>query len=260
MSDKSGSDDDQKVGYGQPPKSTQFKPGQCGNPKGRPKGSKNKLPPRKFLTQHLEEIVALGDESITARIDGKQKKISRREAIYRSIINNGVKGGVQAQRLASKILTDASSQLEAQRLKEIELIERFIAYYTPLFEERDRDIEAGLPVGSPPALIDPRNITINYDELTFECVETVNFTPEEMESNDFLICACLQRKKSIKLWQGRLASAASPEDEAEAREELERHKGMLEVIPTFFRECADYYMLSEDWMSVIYVGPEEWVE
>ena len=30
-----------EVGYGKPPKSTQFKPGRSGNPKGRTKGSRN---------------------------------------------------------------------------------------------------------------------------------------------------------------------------------------------------------------------------
>ena len=34
------SDDD--VGYGKPPRSRRFKPGQSGNPKGRPKGAKNR--------------------------------------------------------------------------------------------------------------------------------------------------------------------------------------------------------------------------
>ena len=31
-----------EVGYGKPPAKTRFRPGQSGNPKGRPKGSKNK--------------------------------------------------------------------------------------------------------------------------------------------------------------------------------------------------------------------------
>ncbi len=35
------SDDDEAVGYGQPPKATRFKKGQSGNPRGRPKGSRN---------------------------------------------------------------------------------------------------------------------------------------------------------------------------------------------------------------------------
>ena len=30
-----------EVGYGKPPKHSQFKPGQSGNPQGRPKGSRN---------------------------------------------------------------------------------------------------------------------------------------------------------------------------------------------------------------------------
>src|SRR3954452_17894308 len=34
-------DDDDRVGFRKPPKRTQFKPGQSGNPNGRPKGAKN---------------------------------------------------------------------------------------------------------------------------------------------------------------------------------------------------------------------------
>ena len=55
--------DDYEVGYGKPPKSRQWKPGQSGNPKGRPKGARNRLG-----TQFLEALEAdfnrFGSEAI----------------------------------------------------------------------------------------------------------------------------------------------------------------------------------------------------
>ena len=41
---------DYEVGYGKPPRKSQFKPGQSGNPKGRPKGRKG------FSTILVEEL------------------------------------------------------------------------------------------------------------------------------------------------------------------------------------------------------------
>jgi hypothetical protein len=54
-----------KVGYGKPPKATQFKRGRSGNPKGRPKGS------RKLATDLAAEL----GERITIREDGRSRRI-----------------------------------------------------------------------------------------------------------------------------------------------------------------------------------------
>lgn len=62
--------DDYEVGYGKPPKHSQFKPGQSGNPRGRPKGSKN------FKGDLLDVL------SMTVQIseNGRTKKISSQRA------------------------------------------------------------------------------------------------------------------------------------------------------------------------------------
>src|SRR5205085_10093153 len=57
------------LGYGKPPEHSRFKPGQSGNPKGRPKAARS-----------LRSIVHdLLNERITDRADGKQQRIRRLE-------------------------------------------------------------------------------------------------------------------------------------------------------------------------------------
>ena len=60
---------DYKVGYKKPPLHTRFKKGQSGNPRGRPKGSKN------FSTLLAEAL----NEPVIVAEDGKRRRISKRE-------------------------------------------------------------------------------------------------------------------------------------------------------------------------------------
>jgi len=59
-----------KVGRGNPPKHTQFRKGISGNPKGRPKGSKN-------LSTLMMEAAR---DQVSATIGGKTRKISKIQA------------------------------------------------------------------------------------------------------------------------------------------------------------------------------------
>lgn len=79
-------DDSTPIGYKKPPRHTQFKPGQSGNIKGRPKGAKN------FATVFEEELRA----SIEVTENGKRKRISKRQAIAKQHINKAVAGDPKA--------------------------------------------------------------------------------------------------------------------------------------------------------------------
>jgi hypothetical protein len=75
-----------KVGYGRPPKATQFKPGKSGNPKGRPKGSLN------LVTDLAAELT----EQITVREDGRTRRLSKQRALIKSLLAKGIQGDVRA--------------------------------------------------------------------------------------------------------------------------------------------------------------------
>jgi hypothetical protein len=75
-----------KVGYGIPPKDHQFTPGRSGNPKGRPKGSKN-------TATLLREIL---DQKVEVRSGNKVRKISVREAILTRFAESALKGDTKS--------------------------------------------------------------------------------------------------------------------------------------------------------------------
>lgn len=76
---------DYEVGYGRPPKATRFKKGQSGNPRGRPKTSKN-------LDTLLETEL---EAKITVREGGEEKQFSKREAIIKRIVQGALAGDIR---------------------------------------------------------------------------------------------------------------------------------------------------------------------
>jgi uncharacterized protein DUF5681 len=78
--------DEKPVGYGRPPKATRFKPGQSGNPKGRPKGSRN-------LSSELMELF-LGKVAVSD--GGRRRYVTRLTAVLLTQWQRAVKGDERA--------------------------------------------------------------------------------------------------------------------------------------------------------------------
>lgn len=70
------------VGYGRPPPEHQFKPGQSGNKKGRPIGSKNEA----------AIISGILNRKIDIRENGRQRKITVLEGILTKVADDALKG------------------------------------------------------------------------------------------------------------------------------------------------------------------------
>jgi hypothetical protein len=74
------------VGYGRPPRNRQFTKGKSGNPKGRPKGSFN------FSSLIEREL----NEKVTVNENGTRKRISKKAAIAKQLVNRAAGGDHKA--------------------------------------------------------------------------------------------------------------------------------------------------------------------
>jgi hypothetical protein len=86
MADQDNSGRSYTVGRDKPPLSGQFQKGRSGNPKGRPKGSKN------FATTIQSEL----KRRVTVTEDGNRKKITKREAAAKQLVNRAAAGDLKA--------------------------------------------------------------------------------------------------------------------------------------------------------------------
>jgi hypothetical protein len=105
--------DSYEVGYGKPPRNTQFRKGVSGNPKGRPK---------KALGFH-HELLRQSKASVTISENGKRCRVSKHELVIKQLIHKATSGNIPALRAyldRHQIASEKVAQLEAAQAKEAE--------------------------------------------------------------------------------------------------------------------------------------------
>ena len=93
---------DYEVGYKRPPREHQFKPGQSGNPKGRPKKNKN----------FVEDVKGEMNELIQIQEQGKLKKITKQKALAKRIVADALSGKTSIIKLLLPILSDKNFEIK----------------------------------------------------------------------------------------------------------------------------------------------------
>ena len=117
--------ENEEIGYGKPPKHTQFRKGVSGNPKGRPKGSRNLAT---VLARALREKVVVNE-------NGRRRTVSKFDAAVAQLVNKSASGDLVALRqlmalagsvenqaidAPQRILSEADNKVVQNVLKRIE--------------------------------------------------------------------------------------------------------------------------------------------
>jgi hypothetical protein len=118
------------VGFGKPPKDTQYKAGKSGNPRGRPRGSRNLAT---LLGRALREKVVVNE-------GGMRRRVSKAEAAVKQLVNKAAGGDLAAMRLLTGLESAAEAELPrvqgAPQLSETD--QKFLNEVFARFQETER--------------------------------------------------------------------------------------------------------------------------
>jgi Family of unknown function (DUF5681) len=94
---------DYAVGYRKPPCHAGFQKGRSGNPKGRPKGSKNLAT---LVNQALDEKVMVTE-------DGRRRRVTKREQVITQLVNKSAAADLRAIKQLTDIVQGVERRSEA---------------------------------------------------------------------------------------------------------------------------------------------------
>ena len=175
-SNENGGSETYEIGYGKPPREHQFKKGQSGNLRGRPKREKSEAPSHSL--EPLKDVFLKEAYRKVKTEDGKS--ITMMEAMVRSLMVNAAKGHLPSQKMVTQIVTGIEMQ---DRQEKEEVFKTAYEYKTKWTYEFHDKRSAGLP--EPNVVPHPDHIILDPKTLSV----TINgpATDEQKEHWDIMV-------------------------------------------------------------------------
>ena len=144
------------VGYGKPPKATRFQPGTSGNPRGRPRGSRNRSPSASSMQRMQAIVLQEAYRLVTVRDGDRPVEVPLFQAAMRSLAVNAAKG----QPRALTLLVGLIDRIEGEgRRDRWEAFAAAVAYKAEMTRRLTEHRRLGFP--EPPMLPHPDHLIID---------------------------------------------------------------------------------------------------
>ena len=124
---KASAPSDYAVGYGRPPKETQFQPGKSGNPNGRRRGSRS-------VGAVLNDVFR---QMIQVTENGKTRRVAALEAMACRLRNDALRGDAKAIKLSIELLrrhsetNESTVQLDELLAEDQEILSQYLPELEP---------------------------------------------------------------------------------------------------------------------------------
>lgn len=170
-----------EVGYGKPPVATRFKPGESGNPSGRPRGRKKTVDTPAMGEERLKRVVLEeAYRTIAVRDGDRMLDIPVIQAVMRSVALNAAKGHQRSQRMFTDLLQWVEGENKDLHDEWLETAIQYKLDWELELERRERTGDSG-----PEPIPHPDHVYIDPRKGTAEIRGPM--TPDEQKDRDHLI-------------------------------------------------------------------------
>lgn len=210
------------IGYGKPPAHSRFKPGKSGNPKGRPKGAKNRQP---ALNAERMKAILLEEayREIKVNEGSRQITVPMAQAVIRAIAVNAVKGHQRSQRLFTELVGETERE---RRLLHHQWLETAITYKVEWNRELER--RARLGITGPEPIPHPDHVII--DMRTGSVAIKGPMTREEKAELDMWIARKAEFEEELSFLEDEFDAATDPGMRAALDTEIIQTRKILDAI------------------------------